>query len=114
MAENQRLSTDVWVRAHIRRLIACAIPATVARKGEPESGTVLLKVNLLTDGVKVLSQIRDIEGRLAWMAAFDGRAVSEAEADDYLNRHVARDPDVWIIEIEDREGRHGFDGPVIA
>lgn len=114
MAANQRLSTDVWVRAHIRRLIASAIPATVARKGAPESGTVLLKVNLLGDGVKVLSQVRDIQGRLGWLAAFEGRAVSEPEADAYLDRQVSVDPDVWIIEIEDREGRHGFDGPVMT
>jgi len=114
MAADQRLSTDIWVRAHIRRLIASAIPATVARKGAPESGTVLLKVNLLGAGVKVLSQVRDLEGRLGWMPAFDGKAVSEQEADEYLDRQVGRDPDVWIIEIEDRDGRHGFDGPVMV
>lgn len=111
---SQRLSTDLWVRAHIRRLIASAIPATVARKGAAENGAVLLKVNLLQSGVRVLSQVRDIDGRLGWMAAFDGEAVSETEADAYLDRQVDRDPDVWIIEIEDRDGRHGFDGPVIA
>lgn len=114
MVADQRLSTDLWVRAHLRRLIASAIPATVARKGSPESGTVLLKLNLLQSGVKVLSQIRDLEGRLGWMTAFEGQAVSEAEADAYLERQVARDPDLWIIEIEDRQGRHGFDGPILS
>ena len=94
--------------------MANAIPATVARKGSAESGTVLLKVNLLQAGVKVLSQVRDLEGRLGWMAAFQGEAVSEADADAYLERQVARDPDVWIIEIEDREGRHGFEGPIMS
>lgn len=114
MAADERLSTDLWVRAHLRRLISSAIPATVARKGSAESGTVLIKVNLLAAGVKVLSQVRDLEGRLGWLAAFKGEAVSEAEADEYLARQVARDPDVWIIEIEDREGRHGFDGPIMT
>lgn len=114
MTADGRLSTDLWVRAHLRRLISDAIPATVARKGSAESGTVLLKVNLLQSGVKVLSQVRDIEGRLGWLAAFGGDAVSEAEADAYLDRQVVHDPDVWIIEIEDRQGRHGFEGPIMT
>jgi hypothetical protein len=61
----------------------------------------------------VLSQVRDIHGRLAWMPAFAGRAVAEDEADAYVARAVARDPDLWVVEVEDPAGRNPFDGPVL-
>ena len=51
----------------------------------------------------------DLDGRLAWFEALDGAAVPDAEADAYIARAAARDPDIWVIEIEHREGWHPFD-----
>ena len=86
----------------------------LVRRGEPERGTVLLKLNLLEAGCRVLTQARDLDGRLGWLIALDGRTVPETEADAYIDRAVNRDPDLWVIEIEDRTGRNPFDGTVIA
>lgn len=108
-----RLPTEMWVMAHVRQLSAAGIPATVARKGEPTFGTLLLKINLLDGSCRVLSQARDIEGRLGWLAALGGGAVTEADADAYIARAVARDPDLWVVEIEDRQGRHPFEGKLL-
>ena len=99
--------------AHVRRCITQGLPVVVVRRGESERGTLILKLNQLEHDVRVLSQARDIDGRLGWLAAFDGRAVKEAEADAYIARAVKRDPDLWVVEIEDREGRHPFEGPVL-
>ena len=109
---DERLPTDVWVMAHVRRCSAEGIPVTVARKGEAKGGTLLLKVNQLDQGCRVLSQARDLDGRLGWLAAFKGALVEEAEADAYIARAVARDPDLWVVEVEDRDGNHPFDGKV--
>lgn len=108
--DDDRLPTDVWVMAHVRRCNDGGIPATVARRGEAKGGMLLLKLNLLEHGCRVLSQARDLDGRLGWMAAFDGEKMPEEEADSYIARQVARDPDLWVVEIEDREGRNPFDG----
>jgi hypothetical protein len=108
-----RLRAEVWIMAHVRRCIAQGVPVAVVRRGEAERGTLILKLNQLERDVRVLSQARDIDGRLGWLAAFDGAAVKEADADAYIARAVARDPDLWVVEIEDREGRHPFEGPVL-
>ena len=107
---DDRLPTDVWVMAHVRRCNADGVPAVVARKGEAKGGTLMIKLNQLENGCRVLSQMRDLDGNLGWLAAFEGAPVPEAEADDYIARAVARDPDLWVVEIESRDGWHPFDG----
>ncbi len=89
------------------------IPAAVARRGDRFSGTVLIKLNQLDQGCRVMTQARDSEGRLGWLAALGGGLVPESDADAYIARAVGRDPDLWVIEIEDRQGRHPFEGPLL-
>jgi hypothetical protein len=110
---DDRLPTHLWVMAHIRRCIADGIPAVVARKGDATGGTVILKINQLEKGCRVLSQMRDPEGRLGWLAQLKGALVPETDADAYIARTVQRDPDVWVVEIEDRDGRHPFEGKIL-
>jgi hypothetical protein len=50
-----------------------------------------------------------MDGRLGWIGALDGALVPEADADAFIARQTAMDPDLWVIEIEDREGRSWFD-----
>ncbi len=110
---DDRLPTDLWVMAHVRRLSAEGTPVVVVRRGEAKGGTLLLKLNLLDQGCRVLSQARDLDGKLGWLAAFKGELVAEAEADSYIERAVHRDPDVWVIEIEHRDGWHPFEGKML-
>ncbi|WP_340119837.1 DUF1491 family protein [Pelagibius sp. 7325] len=113
MEPDGRLPAELWIKAHIRRCIADNIPAAVVHRGEKNSGTLILKVNQIGQGVKVLNQTRDIDGAIAWMPALGGELVSEADADAYVERAVKRDPDVWVVEIESRDGWHPFEGKVL-
>ena len=70
--EEPRLTTDIWVKAHLRQCMARNLPAYVLRKGAEAGATVLLKVNRLEQGCQLLSQARDLDGNLGWLAAFDG------------------------------------------
>jgi hypothetical protein len=108
-----RLPTELWVKAHVKRCSVEGVPVIVARRGDPHSGIVILKLNQLEAGCRVMSQMRDLEGKLGWLEALDGALVPEAQADAYIARQAERDPDLWVIEIEDREGRHWVDGDVI-
>lgn len=105
-----RIKTEHWVHAHLRRCAVEAVPAYVVRRGDNERGMVLLKINTLERGCRVLTQGRDLDGKLGWMAALEGKFASEAEADAYIARQTDRDPDLWVVEIEDREGRNWFEG----
>lgn len=98
--------------AHVRRCNGDGVPAMVLHRGDASRGTVLLKLNLLGAGFRVLTQTRDMDGAMGWMAALKGEVVPEGDADAYIARAVDRDPDLWVIEIEHREGWHPFEGKV--
>ena len=108
--EDTRIPTGLWVKAHLRRLSALGLPAVVARRGDPHGGMVILKVNRLDLGCRVLVQTRDLDGVQSWMPALEGRLAPEPEADAYIARQTARDPDLWVVEVETRDGEHGFEG----
>jgi hypothetical protein len=108
----ERLPTGLWVMAHVRAADAQGVPMMVLRKGEPGRGTVLLKLNRLDGRFTVLSQVRDGE-RLAWSRGTGAEPVDETAADAYIARQTRYDPDIWVIEIEDRQGRHWFEGAVL-
>ena len=108
-----RIRTEYWVHAHLRRCTVEAVPAFVVRRGDRDRGMVLLKINTLDEGCRVLTQARDLDGQLGWLAALDGVLVPEPEADTYIARQTERDPDLWVIEIEDRDGRNWFEGEEI-
>jgi hypothetical protein len=108
-----RIATELWVMAHIRRCITQGIVATVVKRGDDWGGAVVIKLNLLGPGCRVLTQSRDIDGDIAWLQAKDGAILSDAEADEYIARQTARDPDLWVLEIEDRDGRIPFSGKLL-
>ncbi|HXV22814.1 MAG TPA: DUF1491 family protein [Alphaproteobacteria bacterium] len=113
LSTDDRLPTELWLKAHLRRCNAEGTPVAVLRRGDPIGGMVLLKINRLEQGCALLSQTRDPSGRPAWLQALAGALVPETEADAYIARAVKRDPDLWVIEIESRGGEHPFEGRIL-
>ncbi|MCP1337301.1 DUF1491 family protein [Futiania mangrovi] len=105
-----RLTSGFRVAAHIRTLAAYDIPAFVVRKGDETAGQVLVKINRLVHrgepGCRVFVQSYDAGGGRVWRAGTGPGEVTEAEADAYIDRTVRYDPDAWVIEVEDAQGRH--------
>jgi hypothetical protein len=74
-------------------------PGTVVRKGDPDSGGILVVLHG-RDGMTVLSQFRAADGSAAWMRATGSAAVDQAAVDSYVARQVKFDPDIWVVEFE--------------
>lgn len=108
------LTTSVWVSAQVRLCDRAFMPATVVRRGDPDAGTVLLKLNRFAAGVTVFTQASSMgSDEPLWSRGTGPSPVTEAEADAYIARQVQRDPDVWVLEIEDRKGVYKLDGKVV-
>ena len=98
-----RLASGVWVSAYLTRLRLAGIPAYVTAKGDPTAGAVVVKVALLDGTARAFERRSDLmTGARAWIMLADG---PEAEVDALLSRTRGRDPDLWVIELEDRQGR---------
>ncbi len=100
-----KLKTSIWVQALIRRAEVNGASAFVARKGEPDSGAVIVKVSPLNGQACVWSSSYGRDGERRWMRATGDAFVADADAEAYIQRSRSRDADLWVIEIEDREGR---------
>jgi hypothetical protein len=98
-----RLASGVWVSAYLTRLRLADVPAYVTAKGNPEAGAVVVKVALLDGTARAFERRSDLlTGARAWFLLAEG---AEREVDALLARTRARDPDLWLIELEDRQGR---------
>ena len=107
---DDRLPTSLWVDAHLRRLDLEAIPYYVVNKGAPSSGTVMVKINGLGNGCILLQQQRDFDGEMGWMKMLDGE--EEKQIDVHIRRCLDRDPDLWVIEVEDSKLENPFEGKI--
>jgi len=107
------LETAFWIAAHLRRCDLELIPVAVRRKGDPTGGAVLIKVNRFAAGCTVYSQTRTAAGAAGWISGSGAVPLAEAEADAYVARQVRFDPDLWVIEVEDRDGRYALPGPFL-
>lgn len=107
-----RLKTEIRVAAHLRRCQAAGAFAHVSTKGDPDAGAVAVKVFIgRTEAgplARLFIQSIDETGESVWREAFDG-PVAEEKADKRLAKDRRVDPDLWIIEVEDKEGRSFLD-----
>ncbi len=105
-----RIKSEIWVRAYLRRCQSEGIPAVIVRRGDEAAGAIFICVDRLDGTVSLYGpapaglSVSDTERR--WARCFELQAVAEAEANRYLARQREFDPDLWIVEIEDRAGRH--------
>jgi len=102
-----RLTSRFWVDAYLARLRFQDIPAFVVAHGDDTGGAVLVKLSTLDGRAMVFQRSFDLmSGERRWVELSSG---PEAEVDDAIARQRGFDPDIWVIEVEDRQGRHLLD-----
>lgn len=104
-----RLTADIWVSAYLARLRRIAVPAFVVKRGDATAGSVLIKLNTL-DGQACCYQrsFDPMTGNRKWVVLTKG---AEADVDASVQKQRGFDPDLWVIEVEDKQGRHLLDEP---
>ena len=107
-----RLTSSFWVSAYLARLRLHAIPAFVVAHGDDTGGAVLVKLNTLDGNARVFQRSFDLmSGDRTWVVLAEG---PEAEVDASITRQRSFDPDIWVIEVESKEGRHLLDEDGLA
>ena len=104
-----KLTADIWVSAYLTRLRLSEIPAFVVQRGDSTAGAVLIKLNTLDGKARCYQRSFDLmTGARKWMVLVEG---DEADVDASIVKQRGFDPDLWVIEVEDKQGRHLLDEP---
>jgi hypothetical protein len=106
------LRADIWVDALRRRAESGGAAAFIVRRGDRDAGAVLVKVSLLNGSARLYAPTRDMDGARCWMLPLGEDPVEETRCDAYIARRAEDDPDLWAVEIEDRDGRSFLTEPV--
>ena len=110
-----RLKSAIWVAAYVRRCNVEGAFAAVRRRGAEEAGAIFVKLNRLDGSAELFGpapqsvfEDRRPADRL-FSRCFAEQPAPEAKIEERLAREQRFDPDVWIVEVEDRAGRHFLD-----
>lgn len=113
-----RLKSEIWVKAYLRRCAVNGAIATVLRHGDDDAGAIFIKV-LRQDSTAALFAPApagfdgaDFDRR--WVAGLGGRFTAEADVDRVLQKEAGFDGDLWVVEVEDRDGRHFLGDDLMA
>ncbi len=109
-----RLKSEIWVKAYVRRMSAGGHPSYVIRHGDDDAGAIYIRINRL-DGSSALlgpapSGLSGTETDRRWVMHFKGELRPDSEVDVYLEREHRTYPDLWLVEVESRDGQHGLEG----
>lgn len=111
-----RLKTRIWVQAQIRLCDLANLPAYIVKRGDPDAGAVILRLNRLDGTSHLFTQARLADGAAAWAKASGSDADGRMKDDDalaYIERQRKYDPDLWVVEIEDPNRRYELDAKIV-
>ena len=97
-----RLTSSFWVQAYIKKLNLLGVPAFVVSHGDDTAGAIIVKVNKLNGDAVLFERSFSLDKNLNQWSKFESG--DEKRLDELLTRQLSRDRDLWIVEIESREG----------
>jgi hypothetical protein len=110
-----RLTSDFWVSAYLRRCAAAGAPAVLRRRGAADAGAIFIKIDRL-DGTAALlgpapqSLYDDGASERRFARLHEDETIAAAAVEERMRKEVRFDPDLWLVEVEDRAGRDFLGG----
>jgi hypothetical protein len=100
MPPEPRLATHMVVSALIRQFSATGDFTTVLHKGDPVAGVLLLVTRIKGRNPALFEQFLGLSDTRNWRPVFDQDTVNEQKISDYLERRIAQDRDMWVLELD--------------
>ncbi|PHR60933.1 MAG: hypothetical protein COA47_06960 [Robiginitomaculum sp.] len=107
------LRSSILVQALIRRAESNGAFAMVRRHGDDDAGSVLVLVNTLDGYACLYGPSRDEDFNRVW-ECLSAPQTTESAIEETLKKRLRVDPDLWVVEIEDKKGRHFLTEKVIC
>ena len=101
------LKSEFWVKAYLKRLSLEGICGFVVHHGDDDAGDLLIKVSTLDGTAQLFQREYNLQmGQRVWNCTFFG---SEEDIDSSVKKKLGFDPDLWVLEVEDVQGRNFLD-----
>ena len=107
-----RLRADIWVAAYIRRIEIEGLVAMLRKRGSAEAGAIFIKIDHLNGQSALFSPApqssSDNEGRF-FIRAHEAPTLDSLDIEVKIATQQRFDSDLWLVEVEDKQGRHFLD-----
>ena len=104
-----RLKSGMLVAAALRYASQELIDCVLVRRGDADAGAILIHINIDLDQHKILARILDFDGNYSWQSITGSNWVDAETAKARLDKEIGRDPDAFVLAVDDPKGRNPFD-----
>ncbi len=105
-----RLKTEIWVKAYLRQAMSEGIAGYIATRGDAFAGAVYIHIDDLNGSHYLFGPapagLDESSDERRWIPCFPDGPVNKEQAENYISQQKKYDPDLWIVELEDKQGRH--------
>ena len=104
-----RLKSDLIISAALRKANSMAISAFIHKKGDPDAGAIFLELETNKDSVQLLHRRFDFDQNEIWECLNKGQSRPAYIISEQVEREITRDPDCWVISVQDKQARNIFE-----
>ena len=104
-----RLKSDFVISAALRKANSMAISAFIHKKGDPDSGAIFIELETGKDCVQLLYRRFDFDENEIWECLNKGEPQPAYIISEQIEREITRDPDCWVISVQDKQARNIFE-----
>ncbi|OYY79614.1 MAG: hypothetical protein B7Y43_00625 [Sphingomonas sp. 28-62-20] len=97
---SDRLPSQILVGALLRRVNDAGGIGAVLAKGDPQAGAILVVTCEKGRNFKVVERGLTATGETGLVTAGPGMSQNSADIDAYWRQRRARDPDLWVVEVD--------------
>lgn len=108
------LKSELIIKSVIRIAQREGVPIFILKKGDFDSGIILIKIDLLNGKGRLLrrnlsySLDKDMSF-VEFIKLHDSIELAYSDLNKLVENEVRIDSDIWVVEIEDKKGRNFFE-----
>ena len=103
-----RLKSEFIISSALRIADSMAISAVIQKKGDPDAGAIFLELASDRDSVQLLHRRFDFDENQIWECLNKGQPLPAYIISEQIEREITRDPDCWVISVQDNQARNIF------
>ena len=103
------ISSEILISSKIRESEKKGIFVSIIRKGETKSGALIVEIELSKDKSSLYGRRYNLSGNYEWYFLTKNEISTRDEVIQRINDEIKRDPDCWVISVQNSKGINIFD-----